>query len=887
MMKSAECDPTSVDGATPDPAPCSHPALSPAEASDARRSCSEMNPELSSSAELERCSGGIPLGKKKSKQRAKQADRSRRHASVPDDYSQFGPLTLARFGRFCVLQNDMTREQRDELLHAYASNRDKVYEEIDSSITEIVSIVARHRPDELLRRAYWEMARRSINVRSESELDQDAVISLRMVDYIQSIIASVTPSLSPVEQMQEADWVRLRGLVQEVFRRITNEFLMCETAARRVANPALDMRMEEYRVKAQMYWCNVRGDRYLCHDVPFLRDLLTPHSHVIEEQYGVTVDDILSGLTAIQESLTRGISTLMQDIERLRDQTLPELMRRCETQPPRELEEMRRMMDEVMKETNLEGLRDTIGGRLLGMDLFDLELLTGFPTALLDDLSFGPGEIEDFFRDGAYRGWPLRIWPIFQRPFLKLNGRYYCFDLYSLFDRVYRALERSILRRDTAYQQEWTALQKEASEDTACSLFAKILPGARMLRSVYYPKAGSLKERCECDALVMFDDHLFIVEIKAGKFSPYSPADDFEGVVSSLEGLIYKAAEQGSRFLAYLRSGDKVPVYDEKNQLMENLSQSSFQHITICTISVDPFTELACRVEHLREIGIDVGPDFVWAIALDDLRAYADLFDNPLMFLHFIEQRSVAFHARNVFVDDEFDHVGLYLRHNAYSEYARGVDPNGSVLQWHGYRAEIDGYFSDLLRNEGASSPVRRSVPPVFAEILDCLARSHRENRRRVSSMLLDVTAKVRRDIASGMSDSLDRQARTGRPSPLSISGELNVTVFCLQEGILERDHREALDHTWSVLLLGQEQQRLMFELTFDRQGRLTEVDFELVQMQHLPERERLRLEARAEALRMSRLTTAKNEQGEIGRNDPCPCGSGRKYKKCCMISRD
>lgn len=21
----------------------------------------------------------------------------------------------------------------------------------------------------------------------------------------------------------------------------------------------------------------------------------------------------------------------------------------------------------------------------------------------------------------------------------------------------------------------------------------------------------------------------------------------------------------------------------------------------------------------------------------------------------------------------------------------------------------------------------------------------------------------------------------------------------------------------------------------------------------------------------------------EIGRNDPCPCGSGKKYKKCCI----
>lgn len=26
-------------------------------------------------------------------------------------------------------------------------------------------------------------------------------------------------------------------------------------------------------------------------------------------------------------------------------------------------------------------------------------------------------------------------------------------------------------------------------------------------------------------------------------------------------------------------------------------------------------------------------------------------------------------------------------------------------------------------------------------------------------------------------------------------------------------------------------------------------------------------------------------EQRKIGRNDPCPCGSGKKYKKCCIAS--
>ncbi|WP_248295543.1 SEC-C metal-binding domain-containing protein, partial [Paraburkholderia sp. UYCP14C] len=28
-----------------------------------------------------------------------------------------------------------------------------------------------------------------------------------------------------------------------------------------------------------------------------------------------------------------------------------------------------------------------------------------------------------------------------------------------------------------------------------------------------------------------------------------------------------------------------------------------------------------------------------------------------------------------------------------------------------------------------------------------------------------------------------------------------------------------------------------------------------------------------------------RREEPKIGRNEPCPCGSGRKYKHCCMAS--
>ena len=50
---------------------------------------------------------------------------------------------------------------------------------------------------------------------------------------------------------------------------------------------------------------------------------------------------------------------------------------------------------------------------------------------------------------------------------------------------------------------------------------------------------------------------------------------------------------------------------------------------------------------------------------------------------------------------------------------------------------------------------------------------------------------------------------------------------------------------------------------------------------------------AMAEALRQrrpaaeyKRFLTAPAAAGAVGRNDPCPCGSGRKYKKCCGRSR-
>ena len=43
-----------------------------------------------------------------------------------------------------------------------------------------------------------------------------------------------------------------------------------------------------------------------------------------------------------------------------------------------------------------------------------------------------------------------------------------------------------------------------------------------------------------------------------------------------------------------------------------------------------------------------------------------------------------------------------------------------------------------------------------------------------------------------------------------------------------------------------------------------------------------VRNQENAAALPAGRKGPAQTGSGKVGRNDPCPCGSGKKYKKCC-----
>jgi hypothetical protein len=297
-------------------------------------------------------------------------------------------------------------------------------------------------------------------------------------------------------------------------------------------------------------------------------------------------------------------------------------------------------------------------------------------------------------------------------------------------------------------------------------------------------------------------------------------------------------------------------------------------------VTLDPFTELAARAQHLKKIGVDLGARPVWLLSVDDLRAYADLIGDPLTFLHYVEQRMNA--ARSELVDllDEMDHLGLYVKENNYAMFAAElVGQDTAKLQFDGYRTPINEYYSAVVRGEPAVAP-RQEMPARFVELIELLNTRARAGRSAIASFLLDAAGDHRETIARLIDEQIKSNAELRRPRPFSTYGEHAFTLWIWSPPV-KRDAAFAVKHTMSVIAAAHESVRLMVELECDAGGKVVDIHWSDVRLDGLSEGERAEVEEAGIALRRRRVETAMKNH-KIGVNEPCPCGSGKKFKKCC-----
>lgn len=782
-----------------------------------------------------------------------------------DDYYNDGLFELARYGKVVSMRNLSTPEQHAQIRTFYKEEYPKVKKRIDEKVKKIRKEISICDPLMILKFANDMAMMTHMFKFSELDYTDEENMVTRAQEYIQSILVSTENHFDDPESKedQEKRWHSVLADVEDLYKEFIYFYHYWSTYKEDSGEIADEMM--RYIVESQMLYL-VRGNRYQAFELEPLKNLLPPHNDVLVELFGVTAVQIIEGLEKLEYSMSQGLGDAWMDMGKKFDELFETVD--LETASEEAIEDVRDVMNPIVE-------------KIFGETLNNISHVTGWNTRLIDALSLGIGECKTFFDSSEFSGWPIMELPTKKKPFIKINGFSYGFDYYSLFDNFYRALQKEIFRLKPEYVDIWSKRQNIASEDMVKALFMNLLPGATAYTGNYYPVGNSLKQMNENDVLIIYENYLFIVEVKAGSFPQTPPINDFEAHIKAYTKLAQEADSQCTRTIKYINEHQPASFYDaERNKKFEISRLSDYKEVYSFSVTVDNFNEFAAKAEKLSFITLS---SKTIVISYDDLMVYEKYFDSPIYFLHFLKQRKIAIDIPQIALNDELDHLGMYLSHNMYSITASEF-PEEHMVNWHGFRQDLDNYFCRLYLPELNPTKPKQDMPNEITQIIQLLDRGSDENRIDVAHFLLNMSSEAKDDFCRAIHHALRRQPEIGRIVVMSAFGEIKYCLFVEIPGIKVMSTQERQDYVLSAILSDESMPITWIDLDYDEDGKLLGAKGKQCSYSDIPPAEIDRLKELSVEYAKSRIESFQRQNHKkVGRNNPCPCGSGKKYKKCCI----
>jgi len=385
------------------------------------------------------------------------------------------------------------------------------------------------------------------------------------------------------------------------------------------------------------------------------------------------------------------------------------------------------------------------------------------------------------------------------------------------------------------------------------------------------------KDAGEIDTLVLFGNRAIVVQAKskrltleARKGNDNLIRDDFKKSVQDSYGQALACAE-------LLASADRTLVAGDGTEI--NVPENLKNIYLFCAIS-DHYPALSFQSWQFLKFKADpiIQPPFV--LDIFTLDTMAEMLETPLYFLNYVHQRTN--YREKVLAGHELTILSYHLKQNLWFDKKYGfVHLDDDVT------ADLD--VAMMVRREGTIGErtpdglLTRIKETRVGKIVKAIESRPDPGTINLGFALLSLAE----DAVVNLSNAIDRMAaqsaRDGSHHDLTLpmgeSGE-GLTVHCstapipvagpkLEEHCLMRKYK-AKAHGWHGICIAPDAS-LRFGLEFD------------FAWQHDEKMERV-LSAYPRTGRNIDLKTPDGRGHKIGRNDPCPCGSGRKFKKCCLL---
>lgn len=769
------------------------------------------------------------------------------------------------------MRNNQSEKENKKIIEKLSNKYPIIKQIIIQSISEIKSTILNYNPIELLNYTYASLCVHTITKKS------DEVMPIKILEYIQSIIVSSPESLSH-NKISDADYNILATKIENLYRNV----MLCQTclrAYRRQHVCTFDDDLEELYFSLTNYWLIVRGSRYMFFDIPFLETILKPHQEIIKKTYNISIKDITEGLKDIQYRLSERYLKSCKLFHKANSLIGEELKK----YNIKNIEEANCIVKNFWK-NNPEYESAFID--FTQMKFLELDENFIWPSSFMNDLSYSPGE-DVLFSEEPNSFWPIKNLPIIKKPLLKYNKNYYCYNLYALFDNFYRKINELIIINNPKYREIWNKKQKEISEKLPLIYLKKALPNSVSFSEVAYRVGAG--NWAECDALLEYNGLLFIIEVKAGKYDPESPYDDFEGHLRSIKDLILKPAKQASRFINLLKEKKSIEICNSNHLKLRDIYYNDYHSIIPLCVTLESMTFLNSTVSNFKSILEDHDENNkMWAISLDDLMIVGDLFENnPIRFCHYAKVRWNFAKNSPCEIHDEIEHIGLYYSYNNYLktiEYKYSVH-NINKITFDGYSKIIDDYYSNIAVNNYEKSKVPLIYPKTTLQIeqlLKLLQNFLCPSLIEGVCYFLDYSIREQDIIATRINKLISETKDTG-DNKFAIDNRKDHKTFLIATLYDYKKEIYSINNNIRSYLL-QHNIEILYFFTFKiSKNGLVIPKIEIFTYEMILENIKNTETRPTTDLPISEFISLFPRKEKVGRNDPCPCGSGLKYKKCCL----
>ncbi|MCB1130030.1 MAG: SEC-C domain-containing protein [Verrucomicrobiae bacterium] len=454
-----------------------------------------------------------------------------------------------------------------------------------------------------------------------------------------------------------------------------------------------------------------------------------------------------------------------------------------------------------------------------------------------------------------------------------------------VFDAIFNHFD-SLARSHAPLRDSYGRQVSRWMEEETANYFRRIFPAENIIANACYPDPDQPGGEAEADLLVQWGPFLILAESKGRVVDQ----EAFRTGGRQLKNAIAKNIEDGftqtQRFVRALEASGSLTVKEKATNRTIKVDRSDLRRIMPISVTLQHLAGIPTQLAVTKRLGLFKGDAFPWSVCMDDLDVITRFSGSADVFLHYLERRIAHQKLELGIKGDELEIFGQYLDNRLHPDVYENrkelrTGQENKVIAFTGGDERFEPvYVAEWYGTEPPEEPIELDVPDEVRAVLNELRDRSDYGARWIAFALLGLNNSTLVKLASALRELGSRNAVGERMLRITVREGSVVLNIMAHQGLTEREFfqnvtaRARIEHyrnkASTTVSIGINQNGdSAFEVAQWLEGEW-EYDDELEKV------------LKADREKPRNLIPSSSFK-KPGRNDPCPCGSGLKFKRCCI----